>query len=67
MPHLDGKELAKLLRNMKSRYIFKIILVTAEEFEDKDNLYDNVLLKPVPNYRIIQLYNEIYMSQNNNM
>ena len=54
MPHLNGENLAKMLRNLND-YNFYIILASAEPYEDKLKLFDCVLEKPIKISEIIQI------------
>jgi len=41
MPYLNGIELAQKLRKLSTN-IFRIILISAEEFKNADGLFDDV-------------------------
>lgn len=62
MPYMDGIELAKELKKMEKApeftYNLKIVLVSNEEYEDNDNLFDNIFFKPLPISQISEVYNK---------
>lgn len=49
---MDGIELARELKKMENAPDFtfniKIVLVSNEEYDDNDNLFDNIFFKPLP-------------------
>lgn len=60
MPYMDGLELAKELKKMEKASDFqqnlKLVLVANEEYDDHDNLFDNIFFKPLPISQISEVY-----------
>jgi len=54
MPHLNGEDLAIMLRNKKD-INFYILLASAEPYEDKNKLFDCVLEKPIKISQVIEI------------
>jgi len=59
---MDGIELAKELKKMEKApdftYNLKIVLVSNEEYQDEDKLFDNIFFKPLPISQISEVYNK---------
>lgn len=57
MPHLDGIQLAKKLKSYNSKESY-IVLVSAEEYENEENLFNEVYLKPLPLKNLKSIYGQ---------
>lgn len=59
---MDGIQLARELRTLEKDesflYELKIVLVTAEDYDNQDKLFDNVYYKPLPINNITEVYNK---------
>jgi len=55
MPYMDGIQLATVLRTIPNRK-FNITLVSADEIENEENLFNYIFEKPVPLKKIIDIY-----------
>lgn len=60
---MGGIQLAKELRKLNIQQKFYIVLVTAEEYEDKENIFDYIYYKPLPGSTIKMLFNEIMLGE----
>jgi len=60
MPYIDGLQLARKIRNTKSRHNFKIVMISAEEnhYNNYNNLFDEIYIKPITKNKFIQIYND---------
>lgn len=56
MPKMNGYELSDAIKNFKSKKLFKIILVTADEIND--NRFDEIIEKPAKIDNIKKIYEE---------
>lgn len=60
MPYMDGLELARELKQIQTAknfyYNIKLVLVAAEEYNDTDQLFDNIFFKPLPISQISEFY-----------
>jgi len=59
---MNGIQLATELRNLQRNKNFNqelvIVLVAAEEYDNKEGLFNELFYKPLPNMQIFQVYNK---------
>jgi len=55
MPFMSGTQLATHLRSIRN-VVFNIILVSADELENDDKLFDFVIEKPIPMKKMEEFY-----------
>ena len=60
MPKMDGLQLANQVRKLKNIGELKLVMISAEEniFNNFDNMFDEIYVKPISTKKIVQIYNE---------
>ena len=52
---MDGKQLGNKLRILNNRHEFKLVMISAEEHNNFDNIFDEIYVKPISRKKYIQI------------